>query len=715
MQSGRVSITAICFSVLLVGVGVRSVRAQSILDGKATGTVMSDDGAPLPGATVEISGPSLLGGARSTTTSERGTYVFLNLPVGTYRITASRDAFKTVTQESVVVSAAAVVTVDLTLPVGAVEEFVTVTTEAPIVDTKTSTIDAKIDRDLMDKVPTSRDAFLDLALMTPGMSPGSGAPTQTTEFQSPTAYSSATNENVFLINGVDATSPRAGSFGSLVNVNYDIVEEVRVVSLGSRAEYGSFSGAAIDVVTKSGGNDFSGSFALYSKLGSVADNQPAPGEDLGRPFLYIGEDAQLAGQIEKDWEASGTLGGPVVKDKAWFFGAFDNVSTASLPPRWPLESNYTGRYVDAKLSAAPLKNHLAWVAYHHENNDANGGSWGSQPGWDTSMTYGTKTANNTLSSQWQWLSSPKTTVSAKWLGFWTDDQPYIPEDAPDHPGYINWWKWTDAYGSYGINGAFPYVEGYQSSRNTLQVDVSHYAEEFLGEHDIKFGAQYTKGRSNSQGGYFQNYVNFLYPYRWTQSVQYLQSWYGDTGLRFYNQQDTINPSLTVRTGDSLGMFFDDQWTPNRRLTINIGLRFDHMTSKYGAGKVYEFPGSPDAINDPPPVLRDRASTDNIFDFNTIAPRLGLTYQVTEDGKTVARASYGRYYLPLTAESLRRFGPDMPLVRQALSDLRSGAVGQGRHQRRRFHRLDRDAGGGPTGPRSDSARGERSNRSTTPGR
>ncbi len=675
MRLGRVSLTAICFSVLLVGVGVRSVRAQAILEGKATGTVMSDDGAPLPGATVEISSPSLLGGNRSTTTSARGTYVFLNLPVGTYSITASRDAFKTVTQENVVVSAAAVVTVDLTLPVGAVEEFVTVTTEGPIVDTKTSAVDAKIDRDLLDKVPTSRDAFYDLSLMTPGMAPGSGAPTQTTEFQSPTAYSSATNENVFLINGVDATSPRAGSFGSLVNVNYDIVEEVRVVALGSRAEYGSFSGAAIDVVTKSGGNDFNGSFAFYSKLGSVADNQPAPGEDLGRPFLFIGEDAQLAGEIEKDWEASGTFGGPIAKDRAWFFGAFDNVRSASLPPRWPLQSEYRGRYADAKLSAAPFENHLAWIAYHYENNDSNGSSWGSQPGWDTSMTYGTKTANNTFSSQWQWLSGPKTTVSAKWLGFWTTDQPYIPEDAPDHPGYINWWKWTDAYGSYGINGAFPYVEGYQSSRNTLQADLSHYAEEFLGEHDIKFGVQYTKGRSNSQGGYFQNYVNFLYPYRWTQSVQYLQSWYGDTGLLFYNQKDTINPSLTVRTGDSFGMFFDDQWTPNRRLTINLGLRFDHMTSKYGAGRIYEFPTSPDAINDPPPVLRDRASTDNIFDFKTIAPRIGLTYQVTEDGKTVARASYGRYYLPLTAESLRRFGPDMPLVSRLYQIFEVGPWGE----------------------------------------
>ena len=124
MQLRRVSLTAMCVSVLFVGVGVGSVRAQAILDGKATGTVMSEDGVPLPGATVEISSPSLLG-KRSTTTSARGTYVFLNLPGGTYSITASRDAFKTVVHENVVVSAAAVVTVDLTLPVGTVQERVT--------------------------------------------------------------------------------------------------------------------------------------------------------------------------------------------------------------------------------------------------------------------------------------------------------------------------------------------------------------------------------------------------------------------------------------------------------------------------------------------------------------------------------------------------------------------------------------------------------------
>ncbi|HEY7925460.1 MAG TPA: TonB-dependent receptor [Vicinamibacteria bacterium] len=660
MQSGKAFATALCLCLLFVGVSVGPVRAQAILEGKVTGTVTSEDGAPLPGATLEISSPALLAGTRSATTSARGTYVFLNLPPGKYRLTASHDAFKTVIQENVDVSAASVMTVDLMLPVGTVQEQMTVTAEGPIVDTKTSTIDSKIDQEMLQRLPTSRDAFLDLALTTPGMAPGSGAPAQTTEFQSPTAYSSATNENVFLINGVDATNPRAGAFGSLVNVNYDAVEEVRIVALGSRAEYGSFSGAAIDVVTKSGSNAFHGSAAFYSKLGDVASNQPAAGEDLGAPFLHVNEGDVLAGDIKTDWEGSGTVGGPIVKDKLWFFGALNYLRGTSVPPLSALNSESWGRYADLKLNAAPFTSHRAFVAYHYENNDGNGWSWGNQPGWDTSMTYGSKTKNNTVSAQWQWFANPKTTLSAKWLGFWTKDTPYIPSDAPSHPGYINWWKWTDAYGSLGINGAFPYVEAYQSSRQTLQADISHYAERFLGVHDIKFGVQYTKGRSNSQGGYFQNYVNFLYPYRWTQSVQYMQSWYGDTGLLFYNQKDTINPSLTVRTGDSGGAFLDDQWSLNKRVTINLGLRFDHMTAKYGVGKVYDFATSPDEFGSLP-VLRDRAATDDIFNFKTWSPRIGLTYQLTADGKTVARASWGRYYQPLNAESLRRFGPDMPPV------------------------------------------------------
>jgi carboxypeptidase family protein/TonB-dependent receptor-like protein len=648
----RLLMTAGLALLVLASAGVSN--AQAILDGKVTGTVMSPDGAILPDATVELAGPALLGGSRTATTNTKGSYVFLNVPIGTYRVTVSRDGFKTTAREKIVVTAAAVATVDFTLAMGVVSETLTVSAEGPVVDSKTSTIDSKLGRQMLDRLPTSRDAFYDLTLTTPGMfdvgSSGSWLP-------SPTAYGGASNENVFLVNGVNTTNPRGASWGSLVKVNYDAVEEVRVVALGSRAEYGSYSGAAIDVLTRSGSNDYHGTVAAYSQLGTPASNQPQPGEDLGAPWLYVGEGEQLSGESKSNWEGNFTLGGPIVHDKLWFFAAYEHVQSKTLPPRWSLENTYKGRYADLKLSAAPAKNHQAWVSYHYENNEGTGWSWGTEPNWDTTMTYGQKTKNNTVSAQWQYFPASKTVLSAKYLGFWTDDDPFIPSNAPSHPGYINWWKWAQ----YGINGAFPYVEAQKSNRQTLQGDVSYFAENFLGQHDIKFGAQYTKGRGNWQGGYFQNYVNFLYPYRWTQDVANMQNWYGDTGLVFYNNKETMNPFLTVRTADSLGFFLDDQWSPSRRLTINLGLRFDNMSTRYGTGEIYGLVNTPAEINDPPPVVRERAGSDDLFNFNTVSPRIGVSYSLTEDGKTVARASYGRYYMPLSVEFLRRFGPDMPQV------------------------------------------------------
>ncbi len=140
----------------------------------------------------------------------------------------------------------------------------------------------------------------------------------------------------------------------------------------------------------------------------------------------------------------------------------------------------------------------------------------------------------------------------------------------------------------------------------------------------------------------------------------MQAWYGDTGLLFYNNRDTLNPFLTVRTADSTGAFFDDQWSirqaPDRQ--SRAALRpHDHEVRRREGLRASS--SAAEDINGPPPSLRDREATDNIYDFKTWGPRLGLSYMLTEDGKTVARASYGRYYQPISVETLRRFGPDMP--------------------------------------------------------
>lgn len=648
-------------AVCLAFVAVPAVRAQSILDGKLTGTITEANGEPLPGVAVEVTSPALISGKRATVTSARGTYVFLNLPVGVYKIMATLPGFKTTIQDKVGISAGGSLEVNLKLEPGAIEEQITVLAASPIIDTKSSAIDSKLENQMISRLPTSRDAFYDLSLTTPGMfDHGSNAGW----LPSPTAYSGSSNENVFLVNGVNATNPRGSSFGSLVKVNYNAVEEVRVVALGSKAEYGSFSGAAIDVLTKSGSNKFHGNAGVFFEpVKWRTSNQPADSETYGKPFLWVATDDSPANNLygaptagDKDYELNATLGGPIVKDKVWFYGGFDYYNSVTHRARWSIPVPSNAKYWDLKVSAEPFTKHRAWVSYHHENNDYSGGSWGSEPQWDTSMTYGVASANNTISAQWQFLPTSTTILTAKYLGFWTNDTPHVPSDAPANPGYINWWKWA----SYGINGAFPYIEGWKSMRQTIQADVSHYAEDFLGEHDIKFGAQFTKGRSNTLNGYFQGYANFLYPYRWTQNVNYMQSWYGDTGLIFYNLHDAVNPFLTVATSDSLAFFLDDQWNPTKRLTVNLGLRYDRMTTKYGHGFEYAPLTSPTDIANPT-VLRTRADSENIFDFRTWSPRLGLTYQLTKDAKTIARFSYGRYYLPITVEYLRRYGPDAPLV------------------------------------------------------
>ncbi|HSA94687.1 MAG TPA: TonB-dependent receptor [Acidobacteriota bacterium] len=669
--------------VLLVGFACLSgtaLFAQSVLEGKITGTVTDDKGEFLPGVNVEISGAGIMG-KRATLTSAKGTFIFLNVPPGKIVITVTLAGFKTWVQDNLILGAGSTLEVNPALQPGAIEEQITVLAASPIVDVKTSTVDSRLDSELLARLPTSRDAFYDLALTTPGMfDVGSSSGW----LPSPTAYGGSAMENVFLVNGVNTTNPRGASFGSLVKVNYNAVEEVRVVALGSRAEYGSFSGAAIDVLTKSGSNKLHGNVAYYTEMrgGFFTPNYPVtslgdPNHFLAAPnnwLFYLAGD-RLAGKTLKNWEGNFTIGGPIVKDKIWFYGAFDYINSSSMPVNWSVQNNYWGRYADLKISAEPFAKARAWVSYHREWNKGDGWGWGTEPEFDPTMTYGQRNKNNTLSAQFQWLPSSAIILTAKYLGFWTDDQPFIPTDRPDHPGFVNWWKWQTVY---GVSGAFPWIEAQKSSRQTIQADLSTYVEDFLGEHDIKFGVQYTKGRGNWMGGYFQNYANFAYPtggwWGYYSGLGYAlwalqtQTWYNyggfgfDDGLLFYNRQTWLNPFLTVRTADSLGLFIDDQWSPTKRLTVNLGFRFDRMTTKYGAGKVFEYLTEPSDINNPDlPVVRARAASDNIFDFRTFSPRLGVTYQLTNDGKTVLRANYGRYYMPLSVEYLRRFGPDMPTV------------------------------------------------------
>jgi outer membrane receptor protein involved in Fe transport len=655
--------TWLLLSVLLI---VPAAFAQSVSDGTLTGTVTLSTGESIRGVPVKITSPALVTRERTVISDENGRFVFLSLPPGTYGLTASLDGFRQFSTAGIILNSGDKVDVNVTLQQGAYTEEMVVEGVAPIVDTRTSTIDTTFTNEILDVLPTARNAFYDLALTAPGMA---SVGVDESWLSSPSAFGGAANENIFLVNGVNATNPRGAPWGSLVSVNYNTVEEVKILSIGSKAEYGSFSGAAIDVLTKSGGNDFKGDVAYYSMVGNAADNSPCGGvttglcEEFGDELFYADPNDVLTTRPESSDELSLTFGGPIVRDRLWFYAGYSNTNAETDTPLFEPLSIWESKLYDLKLTGDFNSKHRGWLSYHFEDLESGNTTWGQT--WDPSMVYFSPTENDTIQAQYQWVISDRDLFSAKYLGFDTAQNPTIPNEN-GHPGFINWWKWVGGQ-SIGLGGDFPYVEAQKSKRQTMQIDETHYAANFMGEHEMKFGVQYTKSEGNWQGGYFHGYANFAYPYPWDYGPAKDWWWNGPESWQWgtdenpvfpiYNNKVFRNPWLTVRQADSKGAFFDDTWTLGPRITLNLGLRYDNMTAKYGEGAVYEMPNSPDDINNPV-VLRTREGTDNIFDFKTWSPRLGLAWTLTEDQKTVMRVNLGRYYAPMGVESLRRFGPDM---------------------------------------------------------
>ncbi|HVR44636.1 MAG TPA: carboxypeptidase regulatory-like domain-containing protein [Thermoanaerobaculia bacterium] len=656
-QLGAIVIAA---AFLFVSAG----SAQSVSQGTITGTVMLPTGERAPGVTLTIKSPSLVTGERIVVSDSDGRFVFLSLPPGTYELNASLSGFRGYSAPGIALNSGAKRDVTVTMQPGSFDESIVVTSAAPIIDTRTSVIDTNFTAELLESLPTARDAFYDLAVTAPGIS---SVGSDESWLRSPSAFGSSASENMFLVNGVNATNPRGAPWGSLVSVNYNTVEEVKILSLGSKAEYGSFSGVAIDVLTKSGSNEFTGDVAYYSLVGNASDNSTL---EFGDELFYANPNDVLTTIPESSSEVSITFGGPVVRDRAWFYGGFATTDAETDTPLFEPLSLWESSIYDLKVTGEFGGNHRAWLSYHMEDLESGNTTWGQT--WDATMVYNSPTDNDTIQAQYQWVITDRDIGSFKYLGFNTEQNPTIP-NTTGHPGFINWWKYTGGQ-SIGLGGDFPYVEAQKSERQTLQADYTHYAADFMGEHELKFGVQYTRSEGNWQGGYFHGYANFAYPYPyqidslakdfwWNCSYDWCWGTDEDPIVPFYNNKTFRNPWLTVRQAGSTGAFIDDTWTPSDRLTFDIGLRFDTQFAKYGEGAVYEMPNSPQDINNPV-LLRTREGTGNIFDFDTWSPRLGMAWTMTDDRKTVLRAHVGRYYAPMGVESLRRFGPDMePALRE----------------------------------------------------
>jgi hypothetical protein len=285
------------FLIVLVSLLAPSVTsAQRATTGTVTGKIADSSGAVLPGVTVSLTSPEAMGQFSAVTDGD-GFYRVANLPPATYDVKAELSGFQSVIRKATV-RLNGVIDVDFTLSVGSVSETVTVTGEAPIVDPERAGLSVNISNKALTAVPvTTNRRFQDAWLVVPGVA------------INPATLELTGSERRTSMDGADVTDPYGGDIFS-VNLNYDAVQEVEIKALGAEAADGSsMVGQFMNIVTKSGGNDLHGSAAFFmipqsfntSNVTGVAANQ------------------------RKDYQPDTTLGGPIMRDKIWFFGSYRRV------------------------------------------------------------------------------------------------------------------------------------------------------------------------------------------------------------------------------------------------------------------------------------------------------------------------------------------------------------------------------------------------------
>ena len=579
----------ICFFLILNLAVFCGLSFAQRVTGKIIGKVNDDEGNPLPGVTIEISSPSLMGGVHSQFTSDDGDYRFINLPPGTYKLVFSLDGFRTFERHNIKVSLNTTVTEDITLNLSTVEESIVVTAESPVVDVKKSGVSVNFTKEQMEDIPAGRFTVYDIIKQAPGI------PQQEQSEWTNTIYGSNTPSNSYLVDGIDVSSPGQGHGWNWQP--QDMFEEVEVSGVGAPAEYGNYTGAVINIVTKSGSNTFSGSLSYYGQFQSLTDdNNPKPDEE----FSY---------NRDKYLNASINLGGPIVKDRLWFFGLYekndDSYSTWLVDPEFP--QKWVGNKAMFKLSLQLGQKHRLVGSYYYENYE-----FPESPDEFNAP----ETVSNELGHTHSWnflytfMISNNAFFELKYSGWRTFDD-YYPSMGGDINDPIIW----DGY--YGTTTGAPWwIWDGTMDRDQANASFTYFAEDFLaGDHEFKIGVQYTAGKSDWIGGYSGGkwyYLYYGYPY-------------------YLYEQDPFGYGAT---SNSLGVFIDDSWAIGDRLTVNLGLRFDHNDGSIPSFSVYD--GWEETSERTPEF-------NNIVDWNNFSPRLGLAFQLTSDHKTLLKASYGRYY------------------------------------------------------------------------
>jgi hypothetical protein len=614
------------------------------------GTVKDTSGAVLPGVTVEVSSPALIEKTRSAVTDGNGQYKIIELRPGTYSVTFTLPGFSTVKRDVVELTSDFTATINADMKVGAVEETITVSAESPVVDVQNITTRTVMTRDVLDTIPTGRNIQA-VGIMIPGTSislGGGGALSRDVGGsgnlqQSPLQYRGSA-DTVQTIEGMRLNNLCANGAYSGVYWNDGSFQEFSYVTGADSAEMGQ-GGMRVNMVPKDGGNQFHGNvFFNYAPSSWASDNcgsagfgQPCSRQELYGDTTYNKNNYLTnVSVLDKIWDFNPGVGGPIIKDKLWFYATYrywgvNKTVADSFYDSNPSPFVYTPDPSRPGIDDGHIRSiagRVSWqvdekdkLSYYHDDQNKVRGHWGiaSNVPPEASAIQATPTSFVSV-TKWTRTHTNKLLFDG---GFAVYDQEYQENYQPSVTAVTPPLVTLSDQSTGKIANAWNNPADHFSKLFTEMFEASYVT----GAHNLKFGAIVSQAQ-------------------WRLVQQYT----GDVQPVTYNAGAPVSVTLRLPTdrrnsiNNDSGVFAQDKWTLGRA-TINAGLRWDWFKSSVDPetlpGSTWNqpitFSQCPDGKNN-----LNAGCVGNVTNWKDLNPRVGVSYDVFGNGKTAIKASVARY-------------------------------------------------------------------------